>query len=132
MKVTVLPLVGSDSLRAMNAFNMLLLGLCMLPVNAGTDYVTFLDSFKDKTDDEKESALRQACAFVSLDHEEISALVGFSADANGVPYGKANIKNLGPDSLMDIIVAVCMEIGRIEINLLSEGEKKKSITSQST
>ena len=120
----VLPLKGYKSLKALNAFNALLLGLKMLPIHLEKDYVSFFESFKEKSEAEKESSLRQAVAFVSLNDDEIDALVSFATDKNGVPYGKHNVSNLGVAELHDTIVAVCMELGRIKIDLVSEDEKK--------
>lgn len=126
MKVNVLPLVGFKSLRALNGFHALLLGLKMLPLYLDQDYATFYESFKDKSDSEKEGALRQAASFVELGREEVSALISFATDPNGIPYSDANSKTLKADELFEIIVAVCMEIGRIKIDLVTEEEKKKS------
>ncbi len=127
----LLPLVGYKSLRALNAFHTLLLGLKMLPIHLDKDYVAFFESFKEKTDDEKEDALRQAAAFVLLSQEEVEALVSFATDSNGIPYSSVNQKQLAAEELFEIIIAVCMEIGRIKIELVSEEEKKKSLTTQS-
>jgi hypothetical protein len=123
--IRVLPLKGHKSLRVLNAFNSLLLGLKMLPAYMTQDYQTFFASFEDKSDAEKEAALRQAAAFVELSPDEIDAIASFATDANGVPYSHANIKNLGPDELFEIVVAVCMEIVKIKIDLVSSDEKKK-------
>lgn len=127
----LLPLVGYKSLRALNAFHSLLLGLKMLPIYLDLDYVSFFASFKEKTEEEKEDALRQAAAFVQLSQDEVEALVSFATDSNGVPYSSVNQKQLGAEELFEIIIAVCMEIGRIRIELVSEEEKKKSLTTQS-
>ena len=121
----LLPLKGFKSLRAMNAFHTLLLGLKMLPAYMAEDYVTFFAKFKDKTAAEKETSLREALAFVQLSSEEVEALCSFATDRNGIAYGASNIANLKPDELFETIVAVCMEIGRIEIKLVTEEEKKK-------
>lgn len=128
----VLPLVGYKSLKALNAFHTLLLGLKMLPAYMSEDYETFYASFIDKTDDQKEKALREAAAFVSLNEDEVFALISFCEDRNGVPYQEVNVKNLGASELMNVIVAVCMEIGRIKIELVSDHEKKNSQLSPST
>lgn len=125
----VLPLKGYKSLRALNAFHTLLLGLKMLPAYMHQDYVTFFGSFKDKTEGEKETLLREATAFVQLSEDEVSALIAFATDKNGVPYSDVNKGNLTPDEIFEIIIAVCMEIGRIKIELVSEDEKKKLLTS---
>ncbi len=132
MSRKLLPLTGYKSLRALNAFHTLLLGLKMLPAYMNVDYVEFSESFKTKTEGEKETSLRQAAAFVQLSPEEVDALVSFATDANGVPYGASNKGNLGPAELFEIIIDVCMEIGRIKIDLISDDEKKKSPTSLST
>ncbi len=121
----VSPLVGLESLHALNAFNALLLGMKMLPAYAAIPYVDFYASFGTKTEAEKETLLREALAFVNLSKEEVSALVSFCSDKNGVPYGSHNIKSINVKDLFEIIVAVCMEIGAIEITLVTEAEKKK-------
>lgn len=121
----LLPLKGYKSLRALNAFHTLLLGLKMLPAYMSEDYQTFFGAFATKTDAQKETALREAAAFVQLTPDEIDALVSFATDKNGVPYSAVNQGNLGPAELFEIIIAVCMEIGRIKIELVSEDEKKK-------
>ena len=121
----VLPLKGYKSLRALNAFHSLLLGLKMLPAYMGETYQDFFASFKEKTEAEKERALREALAFVQLSQDEVDALVSFATDKNGVAYTSVNIKNLGPDELFELIISVTMEIGRIKIDLVNEEEKKK-------
>lgn len=124
MNINVLPLTGYKSLKALNAFNALLLGLKMLPVYLKEDYVTFFESFNGKTDQEKETMLREAAAFVQLQEDEVEAIISFCTDPNGVAYTKVNMKNLNPKQLHECIVAVCMEIGRIKIDLVTEDEKK--------
>jgi len=125
----VLELKGYKSLKALNAFHALLLGLKMLPMYISISYENFYEVFKEKTRDEKETFLREAAVFVQLEQDEVEALISFCCDANGVPYSATNIKNLTPDQIHEIIVAVCMAIGDININLVSEGEKKNSATS---
>lgn len=126
----VLPLQGYKSLKALNAFHALLLGFKMLPAYIAEPYETFYAGFSEKTDEEKEKLLREAAVFVQLAQDEVEALICFVADKNGIPYSAANVKNLGPGELHEIIVAVCMEIGRLKITLLSEAEKKSSQSSQ--
>jgi len=121
----ILPLVGVKSLRALNAFSALLLGLKMLPAYIGETYEALYGSFKNKTEAEKESLIREAIVFVELAEDEIKSLVSFATDKHGVPYSDENIKNLTAGQLHEIIVAVCMEIGRIKIDLVGEHEKKK-------
>ena len=120
----VLPLKGYKSLKALNAFHALLLGLKMLPSYLAESYESFYESFKDKTDSEKEKLIREAALFVQLQQDEVEALVAFTTDRNGIPYSAANVNNLSIDELHEIIVAVCMEIGKIKIDILTESEKK--------
>lgn len=129
--IKVLPLKGYKSLRALNGFHALLLGLKMLPAYITEPYESFLDRFKDKPEWEKEKLLKEAVLFVQLGQDEVEAIIAFAADKNGIAYTPVNMKNLGPGELHEIIVAVCMEIGRIRIELVSEEEKKNFLSSQS-
>lgn len=121
----VLPLKGFKSLRALNAFHSLLLGLKMLPAYMLIPYEKFYAEFAAKTEGEKETLVREAALFVQLEEDEVGALLSFTADANGIPYSAINLRDLKPDAIHEMIVAVCMEIGRIKITLVSEDEKKK-------
>ncbi len=125
MSRKVLPLKGYKSLKALNAFHTLLLGLKMLPAYIGVDYQEFYAAFKTKTEGQKETALREAAAFVQLSPDEVEAIISFATDKNGIKYSDVNASNLDPGEIFEIIVAVCMEIGRIKIELVSEEEKKK-------
>lgn len=126
MSRKILPLRGVASLRALNAFHALLLGLKMLPMYVAVDYTEFYESFRDMSDERKEAKLRQALVFVNLSAEEVGALISFATDPNGVPYRAENKDNLTPEEIFEICVAVCMEIGRIKIDLVSEAEQKKN------
>ncbi len=123
----ILPLKGYQSLKALNAFHALLLGLKMLPAYQMEDYETFYEGFSHRTEEEKEKLLRESVLFVALQPEEVEALIAFSTDKNGVPYSKINMNNMTPDEMVECIVAVCMEIGRIRIDLITKDEKKKSL-----
>lgn len=127
----ILPLKGYKSLRALNGFHALLLGMKMLPAYILEDYESFYASFKDKTEAEKEKLIREALVFVQLAQDEVEALVSFATDKNGIAYSAVNVKNLDAGELHEVIVAVCMEIARIKIELVSESEKKNSLGSQS-
>lgn len=124
MAIKTLPLKGYKALKALNGFHALLFGLKMLPSYLAISYETFYASFKTKTPSEKETYLREAVAFVSLNQEEVEAIVTFATDKNGISYQSANVINLPLDELYEITVAVCMEIGRINIDIVSQDEKK--------
>lgn len=120
----VLELKGYKSLRAFNAFNALMLGLKMLPMYMGESYEEFLRRLQDMPREDQKKMIREAAMFVELEKEEVAALIAFAADKNGVPYSHENMKNLGPDDLVNIIVEVCAEISKIRIDFVSDNEKK--------
>jgi hypothetical protein len=120
----VLELKDYNSLRAFYAFHKLMLGLKMLPAYMGIAYEEFYQSFAALEPSEQAKMIREAAFFVELTKEEILALICFVTDANGIPYGPSNLKNLGPAELIDIICAVCEEIGKIKVDLVTEAEKK--------
>lgn len=130
MSRRVLEIRGLKSLRALNAFHALVLGLKMLPAYAGEQYESFYTRVQALEDEEKMSMLKEAALFVELQPEEIEVLVSYCTDKNGCPYQKENLKNLGPDELIEVIVAVCFEISKFKIDLVTEKEKKKLKTSQ--
>ena len=119
-----LEIKGYKSLRALNAFHSLMLGLKMLPAYMGETYEEFFGRIQEMPEADQKKLIREAALFVNLEKEEIEALVYFCADPNGVPYSPENLKNLGPDQLVEIIVAVCGEIAKIKIDFVSDNEKK--------
>lgn len=66
--------------------------------------------------------------FVQLEKDEVDSLIAFCSDKNGVAYDDTNMHNLGPDELVEVIVAVCSEVAKIKINFVSEDEKKTKFT----
>lgn len=122
--VKVLELKGYKSLRALQAFHTLMLGLKMLPAYATEGYEEFYARVAAMPEASQEKLIREAAVFVELSRDEIESLMAFAADANGVPYAKENMNSLKPDEFHEIIVAVCKEIGKIKITLISDDEKK--------
>lgn len=130
MSRQVLPLKGYKSLRALNAFNALVLGLKMIPEYMTMSFEDFLNRLSAMPEADQIQMLKKAALFVELSKEEVEAIVCFCTDKNGVPYEAANLKNLSPDELIDVIVAVCAEIAKMKIDFVTENEKKKLTTSQ--
>lgn len=126
----VLELRGYKSLRALNAFNALMLGLKMVPAYMGESFEDFLNRISGMAEADQEKMVREAAMLVELQKEEVEAIVCFCTDKNGVPYEAANLKNLSPKELIEVIVAVCMEIAKMKIDFVTPNEKKKSETSQ--
>lgn len=120
----VLPLVGYKSLRAFNAFHALMLGLKMLPQYIGEDYEKFYSRLDKMEPEDQKKMIKEAALFVELDKTEVEAIICFCCDPNGVPYTKENLKSLAPNQIIDIIVAVCMEIVSIKVDFVTEDEKK--------
>ncbi len=128
----VLELKGYKSLRAFQAYHTLLLGLKMLPSYATESYEGFYTRISEMPPLEQEKIIREAVLFVELTKEEVEAIICFCSDPNGIPYRSENIKNLTPDQLVEGIVSVCVEISKFKVSLITEDEKKNSVTSQST
>lgn len=126
MSLKVLELRGYKSLKALYSFHALMLGLKMLPAYMHEDYEPFFNRVQDMKPAEQEKMIREAAVHVPLDNEELEALICFCCDPNGIPYTATNIQNLGPKELHEVIVAVCKEIAKIKIDLVSDTEKKKS------
>lgn len=120
------PLKGPKGLQALSANCKLLLGVMQTPAFAGVSYEDFFASFQEMTETEKERVIRLAVGLVDLYSEEVHAIVSFAEDSNGVPYTKENIDNLGVKELFEAVVAVCMEVSRIDISLVTPKEKKSS------
>lgn len=127
----VLELKGYKSLRALNAFHALMLGLKMLPSYMGDSYEDFYSKLEAMAPGDQEKMIREAALFVELQKEEVEALVCFCTDKNGVPYSAENTKNLGAQELFEMVVAVCVEISKIKIDFVSDEQKKKSINAPS-
>lgn len=120
----VLELKGYKSLRALQVFHTLMLGLKMLPAYIAEGYEEFYARVAVMAPEDQEKLIREAALFVELSRDEIEAVLAFCADANGVAYGAANIGSMGPKELHEAVVAVCKEIAKIKIDLVTEEEKK--------
>lgn len=122
--IQVSELKGYKSLRALNAFHSLMLGLKMLPHYMGESYEDFYARIEAMPKDAQVKMIQEAALFVELQKEEVEALIFFCRDSNGIPYQASNIDNLTPDQLHEIIVAVCTKISEIKIDFVSAREKK--------
>ncbi len=128
----VLELKGYKSLKALNVFHSLMLGLKMLPAYIGESYEEFFARVQEMPAEDQEKLIREAALFVTLDPDEVAALICFIPDANGVPYTSENIKGLSVDQIFECVVAVALEVSKIKINFVSESEKKNLKISPST
>lgn len=120
----VLELKGYKSLRALNAFHALMLGLKMLPAYAGERYLDFAKRIDEMPEADQKTMIKEAALLVNLDKEDLEALVCFCTDKNGIPYTSENMNNLAPNELVEVIVAVCWQISQIKLDLVTEDEKK--------
>lgn len=123
--IAVAELKGYKSYLALLSYHKLMLGLKMLPAYATRSYEDFYAALAAMAPEDQEKLVREAALFVDLTQDELGALLVFAKDANGVPYTSENLRSLGPDEIHEIVVAVCLEIGKIKITLVSEAEKKK-------
>lgn len=124
MTTQVAELRGPKSYRAFCAFHKMMMGLKMIPDYITESYEDFFARVDAMPDDDKLKVVQKAAIFVELDDSELESIIGLAKDANGVPYGAANLKNLTPDEFIKIIVAVCWEISKIKIDFLTQAEKK--------
>lgn len=128
-----LPLFGSKSLRALNAYCALMIGMKMIPGNQHFTLEEWFALVEAMEPEDQLKVLINGAKIVELAPEEVKALVCFCTDKNGIAYTEANLKSLGPSELVEIVVTVCMEILRsIDIDLITKEEKKNLSTSQST
>lgn len=126
-----LPLKDYKSLRALNAYCALMIGMKMLPAHAHYTLEEFFDLVEAMDPEDQVKVLVNGAKIVELQPEEVKALVCFCTDKNGIPYTAENLKTLGPSELVEVIVTVCMEILRnIDIDLITKDEKKNSSPSQ--
>lgn len=124
MKVKLLPLKGLESLSAFRGYAALLLGLKHLPAYMGESYEDFYDRADAMPEADQEKILREAAFFVELQKEELEAMLGFCLDANGVPYSLVNMKNLGPDQIIDCVVSVALVCAKLKTPLVTSAQKK--------
>jgi hypothetical protein len=128
----ILELRGYKSLRALQVFHTLMLGLKMLPMYMAESYEEFFERIEKMEAASQEKMIREAALFVELKQDEIEAIMCFATDKNGIPYVKENLRNLGPSEIHEIIVTICVEVSKIKINLVTEDEKKKYLNSSLT
>lgn len=120
----VAKLEGYKSLRALNAFHTLMLGLKMLPAYAAVPYEDFYNTMDAMPDEDKKKLITEAALLVNLEKEEVEAMVCFCKDKNGVPYSAENMKSLNPAELVEVIVSVAFEITKFKIDFVTGSEKK--------
>lgn len=120
----LLPLEGFDSYFAFQAYTKLLFGLKMLPMYMGEDWESFFERIDKMSATDKMKMIRQAVFMVNLDSSEVSALLLWATDKHGVPFSRENMKRMGPEKIHEILIAVASEISKIQINYVSDAEKK--------
>lgn len=124
MEIQVRELTGLKSLRPLNAFSALIIGVKMLPAYGHLTYEEFL-AIVDAMDDEGQKAVfRNAASIVQLDPDDVAMMLYFCNDKNGIPFDSTNMKNLNPKEIVEMIVAVCLKIVKIKVDFVSEDEKK--------
>lgn len=126
MTIQVSPLKGADSLAALNVFsNLLFFYRAFDEKNPTKTIEEYYANFLHISDEDKEIILRKALFLVALDVNELYSVLKFTRDGNGASIGRSNINNLSPSEIIDRVVAVMLEIGKININLVGESLKKK-------
>lgn len=124
MEIKLLPLKGPDTYWALQSYIKLLFGLKMLPMYMGQTLEEFFDHIEQMPVDDRKKIVRQAVLMVTLERDEVSSLMKFAADKNGVRFSNENVSGLDPNEFMEIIHAVTQAIASLEPNFLSAREKK--------
>lgn len=131
MSYQVLPLVGPAAQNVLSTYTKLLLGISLLPQYAAKPYEQFFEELDDWDDEQVEFLIRLAVRTVALDAEELMSLFRFATDENGVSFSRVNISNLSLEEIYEVLTAVCLEVSKIKVTMVTKEEKKKSVTSQS-
>lgn len=124
MSVKVKELRGLESVWALNAYHTLVRGLAIEQACMGQEMDVTFAKFEALDAAGKERELRRAFSLVNLPEEDMQNLLLFALDANGIPYGKRTLKNIGPADLIEAMVAVCLEIAKITPRVCPEDVKK--------
>lgn len=124
MEIKLLPLKGPDSYWALQSYIKLLFGLKMLPMYMGKTLEEFFEYIEAMSVEDRKKIVREAVLMVTLDQSELSSLMKFAADKNGVRFSNENTAALSPSEFMEIIQAVAQAIAALEPNFLSAREKK--------
>jgi hypothetical protein len=124
MEIKLLPLKGPDSYWALQSYIKLLFGLKMLPMYMSKTLEEFFDHVEAMPVEDRQKIVHQAVLMVTLDPGELSSLLKFAADKNGVRFSNENTAALSPSEFMEIIQAVAQAIAALEPNFLSAREKK--------
>lgn len=124
-------LEGAESYAAFVAFHNLLMGVKMTPMYMTLDYQEFFEAVHAMDAKEKEKVIRQAAMLVRLDtNDELLPILFMCEDKNGVRLSRESIKKMSLKDIFEAVVKVCLEIGEIQITMVTESEKKNSQTDQ--
>lgn len=124
-KRKVLPLKEYKSYKALCAFQRLIFGLKMIPGFMHLSFEELCASIETMPEDDQLKTITQAAKMVTLDEDEVNALICFCTDKNGIPYTAENKKTLTPQDIVEIIVTVSMHlIQHVHVDLVTEAEKK--------
>ena len=129
---SVLTLTGIAGVRAFNVFHHVILGMKMLPINLEKGYEAFLGELHEKEDQERKKFFVSGLRFVPLEDSDIEAVLKFCLDSNGVPLCRANTKSMAAQTIIEHMADVFVEISKINVDLVTDEEKKNLKTSQST
>lgn len=123
-RIKALELKGLKSVRALNSYSILLMGLKMIPEYAHLTYEEFLSIINAMEPEDQRKIFKTAVKLVNMEPDDVKALCVFCADSNGVPYTSENMHKLALKDILEIMVEVCMAIASIKIDMISEDQKK--------
>jgi hypothetical protein len=130
MSYKISELKGLKSVEAATAFFRILLGYYSLYYILERDknfekYEDFLKYFFSSGEDKQKEILLNSFKHAEANKDDISILISFALDTNGIPFSEVNTSGLNPLEILNIAVAVCMVMIKIPIfTVKTENEKK--------
>ena len=107
---------GIKSPAAYQVYFALLVGYFSVPAfGQGGRFVDFLADFKNKTIEERREILTLAANITPVADEDYLKILSFAKDANGVPIGRENIRNLTAQEILAAVVEVALAFSETEL-----------------
>ena len=81
-----------------------------------------IEQFKQRTREQKTAMIVEALTFADLDDDEAMRLLVLHNDANGMPYGTANINNLEVGTIFNMMIETMLNCSEItcDFSLMSD------------
>ncbi|MDR3243820.1 MAG: hypothetical protein LBT79_03630 [Elusimicrobiota bacterium] len=108
-------LKGLKSVKALNVYMKLVIGIAMTYFNKEKSFDAFLKNFEGYDLEKKRTLLKLACLIVQLEEDEVEALTRFAVDDDDIAYERPALSNLKTSELVAIMVEVLLKISEVEV-----------------